>query len=353
MRPPWNALSDVVTNPEKVLDARYRLDEILGTGATATVYRAMDERRNVWRAVKLLHPTIAMHERMRDRFDQEARLLVGLRHRNIVRVHATGTCEQGRYIVMDLVAGGTLQERLDSEGKMEPRMATSTLQQSLQGLHHAHEQGVVHRDLQPANIMLETDSTPRLVDFGIAVNVSEEEESSRGGIGTRGFVAPEQRLRDLAVDHRVDIYGAGATFLAMLTGGLWSPVHELTLESPDLEGVPRPLAEVVLKATRYSPEERYQTAAEMGRALADAHSKLQAQRPQEEPTIIMGDEDDDWAVLEQRRDFSEMDGPEALTPKAPQAPSPDSSRGSRPDKRVGIVMLLVVVAVVVALVSFL
>jgi serine/threonine-protein kinase len=239
-----------VTRDEEILDGRYRLDSILGSGGTATVYRALDERRTVWRAIKILHPNMAIHERMRARFEQEARLLVGLRHRNIVRVHATGSCERGVYIVMDLVAGGTLQEQLDLEGKMEPRLATSILQQSLQGLHHAHEQGVVHRDLQPGNIMLEEDSSPRLVDFGIAVHMEEEEESSRGGMGTRGFVAPEQRLKDQPVDHRADIYGAGATLLAMLTGRLWGAAHEMNRESPALEGVPSPLAKVVLKATR-------------------------------------------------------------------------------------------------------
>lgn len=333
------------------LDGRYRLDTILGSGATATVYRALDERREVWRAVKILHPSMALHDKMRLRFEQEARLLVGLRHRNIVRVHATGACERGVYIVMDLVVGGTLQDRLDGEGKMDPRLATSIMQQTLQGLHHAHEQGVVHRDLQPGNVMLEADLTPRIVDFGIAVHVEEETESSRGGIGTRGFVAPEQRLRDLAVDHRADIYGAGATLLAMLTGRAWSDVHTVEIDSPALEGVPSALAEVVLRSTRYTPEERYQTAAEMGRALAEAHSTLRAQRPQEEPTIIMGDEDDDWVVLEQRRDFSEMQEPQTKNSRS----SPTTALGAvsgveRRDRRwIALVLLLCGVAALVRL----
>jgi serine/threonine protein kinase len=265
---------------------------------------------------------------------------VGLRHRNIVRVHATGSGDRGVYIVMDFVVGGTLQERLDTEGKMEPRLAASILQQSLQGLHHAHEQGVVHRDLQPENIMLESDSTPRLVDFGIAVQIEEEEESSRGGVGTRGYVAPEQKFKGLAVDHRADIYGAGATLLAMLTGRIWGPAHELQPDSPGLEGVSEVLAAIVLKATCYSPEDRYQTAAEMGRCLAEAHATLQAKQPQEEPTIIMGDEDEDWAVLEQRRDFSEMAGPEALLP-AQRVETVDSEDDSDLWLRILLALMLV------------
>ena len=193
--------------------------------------------------------------------------------------------------------------------------------------------------------MLEADLTPRIVDFGIAVHVEEETESSRGGIGTRGFVAPEQRLRDLAVDHRADIYGAGATLLAMLTGRAWSDVHTAEIDSPSLEGVPGSLAEVVLRSTRYAPEERYQTAAEMGRALAEAHSTLRAQRPQEEPTIIMGDEDDDWVVLEQRRDFSEMQEPQVKSPRS----SPSTAFGDvRPAEEVERRWLYVAVALVIA-----
>ena len=295
----------------ELLDERYRLDSVLGSGATASVYRAMDTRREVWRAIKILHPAMALHDKMRDRFDREARVLVGLRHRNIVRVHATGSCNNGVYIVMDLVKGNTLSERLAGEGKMEARLATSVMQQTLQGLHHAHEQGVVHRDLQPGNVMLEADLTPRIVDFGIAVHVEQEDESRRGGIGTHGFTAPEQSSRNLPVDHRADIYGAGATLLAMLTGRSWSKVHDFQSNNSAMEGISSALIQVILKATQYSPEERYQTASEMARALADAHAQLKAQRPQEEPTIIMGDEDDDWAVLEQRIDFTDLETADA------------------------------------------
>ena len=317
---------NIVSESGEILDDRYRLDSVLGSGATATVYRAKDERRGVWRAIKILHQNMALHEKMRK--DSSRRDHGGAETSKIVRVHATGSSKDGTYIVMDLVTGGTLQEQLENEGKMEPRLATSVLQQMLQGLHHAHEQGVVHRDLQPGNIMVETDSTPRLVDFGIAVQIDHEEESSRGGMGTRGFVAPEQLQKGLAVDHRADIYGAGATLLAMLTGKSWESVHSIEPDGPELEGVPQGLGEVIQKATRYRPEDRYQTAAEMGRALAQAHSKLHAKRPQEEPTIIIGDEDEDWAVLEQRRDFSEMEDAQSLpngTESPPVESPPDST----------------------------
>jgi hypothetical protein len=137
----------------------------------------------------------------------------------------------------------------------------------------------------------------------------------------------------------------------MLTGRAWSDVHTVEIDSPALEGVPAALAEVVLRSTRYTPEERYQTAAEMGRALAEAHSTLRAQRPQEEPTIIMGDEDDDWVVLEQRRDFSEMQEPQTKSSRS----SPTTALGAvsgveRRDRRwLALVLLLCGVAALVRL----
>ena len=271
----------------ELLDGRYRLDSILGSGATASVYRAKDERRGVWRAIKILHQNMAFMKRC-GRFEQEARLLVGLRHRNIVRVHATGSSQEGTYIVMDLVTGGTLKNNLQNEGKMEPRLATSVLQQMLQGLHHAHEQGVVHRDLQPGTSWWRRTSTPRLVDFGIAVPMTMKKSPAEAE-WEHGVSWPQNNFTKRAWLWIIE------QIFTVLAPRCWpcsqGRVRKRSMPSKPMGRNWKLYPKGWVKDSAGDPissRRPCQTAAEMGRALADAHSKLHAQRPQEERPLLLG-----------------------------------------------------------------
>ena len=270
--------------------ARYRLDGVLGQGTTSTVYRAWDDQDETDRAIKLLSPAMAAHATMRERFLREAAVTARLRHANMVQVHDAGDADGQLYIVMDLVPGGTLEQVVELSGPIPARKATSLLQQVLHALHYAHAQGVVHRDVNPGNIMLTLDGTPKVVDFGIGRTADRDPRltTDPGSVlGTWGYMAPEQGIDSVHVDNRTDIYAAGATLFAVLTGRRPDRIFRGDGDADAWEGVPAPLVPVIRRATQYQPDERYQTAAEMASALAEAHDQLPALTPEEEATIVL------------------------------------------------------------------
>jgi serine/threonine protein kinase len=270
--------------------SRYHLQEVLGEGTTSTVYRAWDDHDETDRAIKLLSPAMAAHASMRERFLREASVTARLRHTNMVQVHDAGDADGQLYIVMDLVPGGTLEQVIDLSGPIPARKATSLLQQVLHALHYAHAQGVVHRDVNPGNIMLTMDGTPKVVDFGIGRTFERDPRltTDPGSVlGTWGYMAPEQGIDSVHVDNRTDVYAAGATLYAVLTGQRPDRLFRSDIDPTAWDEVPAPLVPVIQRATRYQPDERYQTAAEMAAALAEAHDLLPALTPEEEATIVV------------------------------------------------------------------
>ena len=240
-------------------EGRYRLIEVIGSGGMATVYRAFDTRLQVARAIKILLPALANRERLRARFEAEARTMALLEHRNIVRVYDVGSDRNLVYIVMELVEGGSLVDRLEEQGPLPPRQAVDVCLHVLDGLAVSHSRNIVHRDIKPHNVLLTADGEVRVTDFGIArLSEGSDNLTKTGAImGTWGFMAPEQRADSKGVDVRADLYSVAATLYSCVTNETPMDLFAAELDSSMLARVPEPLAEVIRKATRYDREERY------------------------------------------------------------------------------------------------
>ncbi len=215
-----------------VIAGRYRVTQTLGTGGMGSVYEAVDVETGKEVALKALHPGAYDTARLK-RFRREATIAMRVRSEYVSRVHYLGVDRGTPFIVMDRLYGETVQRRLTTHGPFSVREAVSIMCQLLDALTAAHEAGVIHRDVKPGNVFLcsAPGEPPRvkLIDFGLAKPLQAEEHDedapdlsditpADGLPGTLGFLAPEQILGYGAVDQRVDVYMAGLTFFALLTG---------------------------------------------------------------------------------------------------------------------------------------
>jgi len=247
-------------NLEPLEAGRYQLIEVIGTGGMATVYRAWDERLQVTRAIKVLLPQLAQNTAVRKRFETEARTMARLYHRNIVGVHDVGVDGDRVYIVMELVAGGSLMDHLTAHGPMPVKLAAECVLSLLEALKAAHGKNVVHRDIKPHNIMVDHEGVLKVGDFGIAHVGDENRSMTKTGsiMGTWGYMAPEQRASSRDVDFRADLYSAAASWFTLLTNQLPSDLFAVDLDETMLEPVPEVARDLLKKATRYKVEERFQ-----------------------------------------------------------------------------------------------
>ena len=224
------------------------------------------------------------------RFIAEAQTVAQLDHPNIVRVHEVGREGRDPFLVMDLIEGESLEERLKRQGPLPPREAAEIGRALAEALEHAHERSIVHRDVKPANVLLDREGRPRLTDFGLAKDLSAGEGLTREGqwVGTPGFMPPEQATGDLRrIDRRSDVYALGGTLYALVTGrppyeaqtahatleaikgGRPTPPSQLQAEvTPDLEAI-------ILKCLEHIPETRYHSA----RDLAEDLGRFLHERP--------------------------------------------------------------------------
>ncbi len=236
----------------------------------ATVYRVYDERLRVHRALKMLSPEMTLQAAIRRRFENEAHTMARLAHPNIVSVHDVGDDGEHVFIVMELIEGGSLMDHLDRFGPLDERTAVDISIGVLRGLNLAHENGVVHRDIKPHNVLLAADGTPKVTDFGIArIQTDDMPGMTRTGsiIGTWAFMAPEQRAGARDLDRRADVYSVGATLVTLVTGDLPGDLFVSELHKKLLLKVPESLREVIQHATRYDASDRFSNAAEMASAL--------------------------------------------------------------------------------------
>ncbi len=196
-------------------DGRYRVERTLGHGGMAVVYLAHDESLHRRVAVKVLAANLGDDETFRTRFHREARLAGRLSHPNIVQVYDAGETDDGRpYIVMEYVAGKTVAEC----GKLEANEAVALVLQACAGLQHAHDAGLVHRDVKPGNLLLRDDSVLKIADFGIARAAEATQLTQLGTVlGTAAYLAPEQAAGE-EVAAAADIYSLGAVMYELLTG---------------------------------------------------------------------------------------------------------------------------------------
>lgn len=258
---------------EPLADGRYRLVERLGVGGMALVYRAWDQRLRTWRAVKVLGPVAAHHPGLRARFEHEAQAMARLHHRNILTVHDVGIEGDRPYLVMDL-ALGSVDEQLRRTGPLPPRAACRVVAAVLDALAAAHAEGVVHRDVKPANVLIGRGGEPLLADFGIARLEDAALTMDGASIGTQGFMAPEQRGGAGGVDGRADVYAAAATLFALATGRSPPPPEP----DPDaLADLPEVLRDPVARAMASDPADRFATA----QAFRDALLRVVEQVPED------------------------------------------------------------------------
>ena len=284
-----------------MLDGRYEIMELIGSGGMAYVYKALCHRLNRYDAIKIMRDETAANEEFRKRFRAESQAVAMLSHPNIVSVYDVSHSDDIEYIVMELVDGITLKQYLQKAGALCPSEVLSFTTQIAKALKHAHNKGIIHRDIKPQNIMLLRDGMIKVADFGIASLQSDIEESSGETVGSVHYIAPEQ-ARGAAPDARSDIYSLGIVMYEMLTGRLpyignsdteVAVMHMNTQAAPPraiLPEIPEELERICLKAMDSDIDTRYQTAAEL---LDD----LEAFRKQSLAAQVLEDSDSPEAFL--------------------------------------------------------
>lgn len=255
----------------KMLDDRYEIREIIGEGGMAIVYRALDHRLNRDVAVKIMRDEMAADEEFRRRFCTESHAVAMLSHPNIVAVYDVSHNDNVEYIVMELVDGITLKQYMERKGMVAWKEVVHFTKQISKALAHAHERGIIHRDIKPQNIMLLRDGTIKVGDFGIAALKNEVYENNGEAIGSIHYIAPEQ-ARGECPDARSDIYSLGVMMYEMLTGGLpftGNTLGEIAVQHMNAKPVPPheknpeiplELERITLKAMNAELSERYQSA---------------------------------------------------------------------------------------------
>ena len=262
-------------NIGKRLDGRYELLELIGVGGMADIYRARDIQEDRIVAVKILKTEFAGSDEFLRRFRNESKAIALLSHPNIVKIYDVGFTEKVQFIVMEYVDGITLTDYIEQQGVLKWRDALHFTVQVLKALQHAHDRGIVHRDVKSSNIMLLRDGSIKVMDFGIArFNRENNKTVSEKTIGSVHYISPEQARGDIT-DERSDIYSVGVALYEMLTGKKPfdgdTPVAialkhmQSTPKKPSEinETIPEGIEQIVLKAMQKDPAARYQTAGEM------------------------------------------------------------------------------------------
>jgi len=262
-------------NIGKKLDGRYEITELIGVGGMADVYKGVDVIDNKAVAVKILKKEFAENEEFLRRFRNESKAIAVLSHPNIVKIYDVGFSDKIQYIVMEYIDGITLKEYIEEEKRLTWKDTVHFLIQILRALQHAHDKGIVHRDIKPQNIMMFTDGTIKVMDFGIAKFAREEGKTATDqAIGSVHYISPEQARGDVT-DEKSDIYSVGAMMYEMLTGrkpfDSDNPVSIAVMHMQEIPERPRAinpdipdgLEEIVLKAMEKAPENRYHSTAEM------------------------------------------------------------------------------------------
>lgn len=259
----------------KRLDGRYEIQDIIGVGGMAVVYKAYDSIDDRVVAVKILKEEFLANEEFRRRFKNESKAIAILSHPNIVKVFDVSFGDRLQYIVMEYIEGITLKEYIEKQGVIEWRQALYFVIQILRALQHAHDKGIVHRDIKPQNIMLLENGTIKVTDFGIArFSRSETRTMTEKAIGSVHYISPEQAKGEVT-DEKADIYSVGVVLYEMLTGKLpFEADSAVSVALMQLQKEPTPPGElnpdipvgfeqITIKAMQKNPRERYQTAAEM------------------------------------------------------------------------------------------
>jgi len=303
-----------------VISGKYVLLERLGSGGMGSVFLCEHKvmRRRV--AIKVLPDSQAQDPRCLERFHREARAVATLDHPNIVRAYDIDNEGPLHFLVMEYVDGSSLQQVVKRSGRMDILRACHYMYQAALGLQHAHEVGLVHRDIKPGNLLLDRTGTLKILDMGLALFFHDEQDEltkqhdSKSVLGTAAYLAPEQAIDSHGVDIRADIYSLGVTFYFLLTGQspfeggsiaqklIWhqmrepQPIDELRPE------VPMELVAIIQTMMAKSPDDRYQTPSEVVDELAQWTEIPIAPPPEEEmpklsPAVYRGDQTDPSSIV--------------------------------------------------------
>ena len=255
----------------RMLDDRYEILELIGSGGMANVYKARCHRLNRLVAIKILKSDLADNADFRRRFRDESRAVAQLSHANIVSVYDVSTSGETEYIVMELIDGITLKQYMERRGRMDWRESLHFISQIMRGLSHAHSRGIIHRDIKPQNIMVLRDGSVKVADFGIACLANASQTLTQEALGSVHYISPEQARGD-RIDARSDIYSAGVVLYEMLTGRLpfegdsavsvaIQHLSSVPLAPRDIDpSIPEPLELICMKAMNSDPDKRYPTA---------------------------------------------------------------------------------------------
>lgn len=259
----------------KRLDGRYEVQEIIGVGGMSVVYKAYDNVDDRIVAIKILKDEFLNNEEFKRRFKNESKAIALLSHENIVRVYDVNFGEKLQYIVMEYIDGITLKEYINKQNSITWNDAVYFMTQILRAVQHAHDKGIVHRDIKPQNIILLPNGTLKVTDFGIArFSRSETKTLTEQAIGSVHYIAPEQAKGE-QTDERADIYSMGVVLYEMLAGKVpfdsenavsvalmqvQASAEKLTQINPN---IPKGLEQICVHAMQKNPDDRYQSATEM------------------------------------------------------------------------------------------
>jgi hypothetical protein len=291
-------MEDQATSP-RLLAERYELLGVIGTGGSATVWRAIDRRLNRPVAIKILQPLYALDATFRRRIDREARHIASLQGANVVAVYEVNSSAETPFIVMELVEGISLRDLLDYAGQLPVARVLAIAHDVLSALVSAHESGLIHRDIKPANILLERHGPAKVTDFGISRSIAQTTDITIDGLftGTIAYSSPEQLSGD-PVGTASDLYSLGCVLYECLCGSPPFDANEAShaafqqrfAEPPSIEtrrkDVPPALTATIMRALQKDPGRRFTSAADMATALQTATDSVDRQRGQAVGTVV-------------------------------------------------------------------
>lgn len=319
----------------QLLDDRYEILEVIGTGGMAVVYKALDHRLNRPVAIKILKDEFSGDDEFRRRFRAEGEAVAMLSHPNIVQVYDVSSSDTANYLVMELINGISLKQYMEVKGVLNWKETLHFAMQIAKGLEHAHSRGIIHRDIKPHNVMVLKDGSVKVMDFGIARVMSKSNTLTKEALGSVHYISPEQ-AKGGYTDSRSDIYSLSVVMYEMMTGRPpfdgESPVAVAIQHING--GAPKPstlnpnipvgLEQIILKGMALEPKDRYASATEMIQDMEEFRKnpaidfRYQASAPAEHPIAIRGMPQTYPKTTAEKVAASRTNQPKSVPPHTPQ-----------------------------------
>lgn len=319
----------------QLLDDRYEILEVIGTGGMAVVYKALDHRLNRPVAIKILKDEFSGDDEFRRRFRAEGEAVAMLSHPNIVQVYDVSSSDTANYLVMELINGISLKQYMEVKGVLNWKETLHFAMQIAKGLEHAHSRGIIHRDIKPHNVMVLKDGSVKVMDFGIARVMSKSNTLTKEALGSVHYISPEQ-AKGGYTDSRSDIYSLSVVMYEMMTGRPpfdgESPVAVAIQHING--GAPKPstlnpnipvgLEQIILKGMALEPKDRYASATEMIQDMEEFRKnpaidfRYQASAPAEHPIAIRGIPQTYPKTTAEKVAASRTNQPKSVPPHTPQ-----------------------------------